>query len=77
MGHKVGEIAMYDREVLRYCKCWRCVYRGEYEWRTSGYPDGWGPKIKNSKKCYCKKTKRWGSLERAYFCKYFIDNANG
>lgn len=64
---------MYDRPILRSCKCWRCALRGAYEWRT---PRWHTEKIPHSKKMYCNKTKRWGSTTRAYWCKYFVSNSN-
>ena len=73
---KIGDVAMYGKEVIRTCECWRCQHRGEYEWRTDRYPNGFGPKIPNSKKMYCTKTKRWGSPKRAYFCKQFESNSD-
>lgn len=72
----ISDIVMYDREVIRTCQCWRCKHRGEYEWRTDRYPNGFGPKIPNSKKMYCNKTKRWGSTTRAYYCKHFESNSD-
>lgn len=60
---EVGKIVMYGRAVLRKCKCWRCNFRGEYRWSTD-------------KKMYCTKTKRWGSIERAYYCEHFESNSS-
>ena len=60
---RIGELAMYNKEVIRTCNCWRCKHRGEYDWM-------------DSKKMYCNKTKRWGSPKRAYFCKKFESNSN-
>lgn len=60
---EVGEIVMYGRVVLRKVKCWRCKFRGEYRWSTD-------------KKMYCTKTKRWGSIERAYYCERFESNSS-
>lgn len=42
MGYKIGDVVMYDKKVLRTTSRWRCKYRGEYEWRESGYPYGLG-----------------------------------
>ncbi|MBR2922540.1 MAG: hypothetical protein IKC10_04375 [Alphaproteobacteria bacterium] len=61
--YKIGELSMYGKKVLRRCKCWRCKFRGEYQWETT-------------KKIFCNKTKRWGSLDRAQFCRYFESNSN-
>lgn len=68
----IGDVVKYEKEVIRTCKCWRCKYRGEYEWRTPRY----GEKIQNSKKTFCHKTKRWGDPKRAYFCKKFESNSD-
>lgn len=61
--YKIGELSMYGKKILRNCKCWRCKFRGEYQWKTT-------------KKSFCNKTKRWGSLERAQFCRYFESNSD-
>lgn len=58
----IGELCMYDKACLRTCKCWRCAYKGEYDWQKT-------------KRMYCTKTKRWGSVIRAYWCKHFLDNS--
>ena len=76
MGYKIGDVVMYDKKVLRTTSCWRCKYRGEYEWRESGYPYGLGEKIPHSKKMFCKKTRRWGSTKRACFCAKFESNSD-
>ena len=55
------------RPILRRCKCWRCKHKGEYEWKTG---------VKNSKKIYCNKTKRWGSPKRASWCEHFESNSS-
>lgn len=68
----IGDEVKYGKVILRNCKCWRCKFKGQYEWRTPRY----GQKIPNSKKMYCNKTKRWGSTKRAYFCKHFVSNSN-
>ena len=75
MGYKIGDIFMYDKKVLRTTSCWRCRYRGEYEWRESGYPYGFGEKI-STQKMFCKKTRRWGSTKRACFCTRFESNSD-
>ena len=67
MGDKIGDVVMYDKKVLRTTSCWRCKYRGEYEWRESGYPYGLGEKIPHSKKMFCKKTRRWGQQNERVF----------
>ena len=76
MGYKIGDIVMYDKKVLRTTSCWRCRYRGDYEWRESGHPYGLGEKIPHSKKMFCKKTRRWGSTKRACFCAKFESNSD-
>ena len=76
MRYHIGDIVMFNKTVLRLTQCWRCKYHGEYEWRQSGYPNGFGEKIPHSKKMYCNKTKRWGSPCRAYFCKLFESNSD-
>lgn len=68
----IGDVAMYGKEVIRTCKCWRCKHRVEYEWSTPRY----GEKIPNSKKMYCNKTKRWGDPKRVYFCKKFESDSD-
>ena len=74
--YKIGDIVQYGKEVIRLTRCWRCEHSGEYEWRESGYPYGYGEKIPHSKKIYCEKTKRWGSPDRAYFCTQFKSNSD-
>ena len=75
-NYKIGDIAMYDKEVIRLTTCWRCNHHGEYEWRESGYPNGFAHKIPHSKKMFCTKTKRWGSTKRACFCAKFESNSD-
>ena len=73
-GYKIGDIVQYGKTVIRQTQCWRCEHSGEYEWRQSGYVTG--EKILHSKKLYCKKTKRWGSPDRAYFCTKFESDSD-
>lgn len=74
-NYTIGDIVQYDKTVIRLTRCWRCKYAGEYEWRESESPNGWGT-IPHSKKIYCEKTRRWGSPDRAYFCIKFESNSD-
>lgn len=51
-----------DRDILRGFTCWQCKNMGFTEGKKQNSPE----------KCQCLKTKRWGKLERGYYCKNFV-----
>lgn len=52
----------YDgKPVLRMKTCWQCKNMGDTKGQKAGFPE----------RCQCQITKRWGKLERGYYCDKF------